>query len=50
MIFASQKSRAPHCDQLLIGVLASKFDRQDKVDEKKLLHDGQVFTYNRIVP
>jgi excinuclease UvrABC nuclease subunit len=39
-----------HREELLICVLAPKFNRAGKVWPRKLLHEDDVFTYNRTVP
>jgi excinuclease UvrABC nuclease subunit len=41
---------AHHREELFICVLAPKFNRAGKVWPRKLLHDDDVFTYNRTVP
>jgi len=37
-------------EELLIAVLSPKYNRAGKIWPRKLLHDDDVFTYNRIVP
>jgi len=44
------ESSAQHREELLICVLSPKFNRAGKVWPRKLLHDDDVFTYNRFVP
>ena len=46
----ADEGAARHREELLIGVLAPKFNRAGKIWPRKVLHDEDVFTYNRTVP
>ena len=48
-VCASERA-ASHREELLISVLAPKFNRAGKIWPRKLLHHDDVLTYNRTVP